>query len=116
MMWEFLRILCLFVLPVFAVAVLLIWDAGGSSKPARSQTDRIAWTIFALGICLMFGMAVYAMALEGDGHFRSWELIRAHKRWFLAIAVISVAGPLIVFLHQAIRGHGPRSSGKRPPI
>jgi hypothetical protein len=83
--------------------MLRIWKPDFSSTPGRSVADRIAWTVFALGIGLMVSMVLYSTAHESDGRFRSWETIRLHERLFLSIALIPVAGPLIVFLCQAAR-------------
>jgi hypothetical protein len=83
---------------MLSFTVLRIWRPGKSAKPL---SDRIAWTVFAFGVYSMVFMAVYSMLSEGEGWgIRSWETIRLHKRLFFACAAVSVAGPLIVFLHQ----------------
>lgn len=104
-----------FTLPVFAFVALRIWRPSLPSKPRKSVADRIAWTFFALGICLMFHMVLLAAAMEDRG-FRSRETIRYHGRWFLAIAVIPIAGPLAVFLYQVPRSHPPKSPDKKPSV
>jgi hypothetical protein len=115
-MLGFARIFLVFTLPVFGFVALRMWRPGRPYKPRKDVSDRIAWTIFVFGISLMFNMFLYAAVSESDGDYRSWETIRLHVRLFLAIAVIPVAGPLIVFLYQAARSHPPRSSGKKPPV
>ena len=63
----------------------------------------------------MFNMVLYALGSEGDGDFRSVDTVRLHGRLFLAIALIPVAGPLIVFLYQAARTHPAGLSGNETP-
>lgn len=112
---TFIRVLNLSGLPVFAVTALWIWRPGTPPKPGKSVPDRIAWTVFAFGVCLMFTMGLYAAVRESDGDFRTWETIRLHTRLFLAIAAISIVGPLAVFLHQSRRSDRPTPAGKKPP-
>lgn len=106
----FARIVVVFALPVFAFLALWIWRPTLSSGTGKPVSDRVAWTVFAVGICLMFSMVLYVAASEGDGTYRSWDTIRLHTRVFLALALIAVLGPLIVSVFQAMR---PNSS--KPP-
>ena len=85
-MWRFLLIFCIFGFPVFVTVAVVIWSHSWLPKSQRSIADRIAWTVFALGIFLMLTMVLYAMGSESDGDFRSWDTIRLHSRLFLAIA------------------------------
>src|SRR5690348_10276711 len=87
--------------PLFAFLALYIWRPASSSRPGNSTADRIAWTIFVLGICLMVSLALYAMASE-DGSYRPWQLIRFHTRLFVVFAAIALAGPLFGFLYQRV--------------
>ncbi|WP_435016227.1 hypothetical protein TA3x_003791 [Tundrisphaera sp. TA3] len=102
-MGGFFRIFCCPTLPILAILALRIWRPVPPDVPARSVSDRIAWTVFALGIGLMLNMVLYSILLESEGNYRSWETIRLHGRVFLAIALIPVAGPLIVFVRQNSR-------------
>jgi len=96
------------------IVLILIW------KPARrisgTTADRIAWTIFAFGICLMLTMVLFTMTQEGDGDFRTWETIRLHSRVLLAISIIPILGPLVVFLVQAVRAHRGTAVAKKAPV
>jgi hypothetical protein len=98
-MHVFINIFVLVTLPTFAVIALRIWRPAHPPKTGKPILDRLAWTVFAFGICLMFNMVLYAAACE-DGAYRSWETIRLHIRVFLGLALIPLTGPLIVFLIQ----------------
>jgi hypothetical protein len=100
---------------VFAFVALRIWRPTPPSKRGRSVSDRIAWTLFALGVCLMFHMVLLAAVLE-DGTPRYWTTIRDHRRLFLAFSAVAIVGPLLVFLLQVSRSNRPGSSVERPPV
>jgi hypothetical protein len=108
----FLRGFCCCGLPVLLLMALWIWKPPYEPVVTRSIPDRIAWTVFALGVCLMFNMALYAMMLE-DTSYRPWELIQFHVRMFFGIAMIPFAGPLIAFLWQSCRRSGDDSRDKK---
>jgi hypothetical protein len=86
-------------LTIFAIPTALIWKPDFSGEPGKSVADRVAWTIFSVGLSLMLSMALLAMVQE-DGSYRTWETIRLHVRCFLGLSIIPIAGPLIVFLSQ----------------
>jgi hypothetical protein len=116
-MQDFLRIFCLFGLPIFLVAALFILNlAANPHKSTRSIADRIAWTIFAFGICLMLTMVLYTMTQEGDGDWRSWSTVRLHSRVFLALSVIPIAGPLMVYLIQFVRARRSPAGAKKAAV
>ena len=116
-MQEFLRFFCVFGVPVFIIAVIWIWNPGTDEKPGRPVADRVAWTIFVLGISLMASMTMYTTASETDGAWRSWDTIRLHTRVFLALSLIPVAGPLVVYLVEVVtRKRTPGASDKKPPV
>ncbi|WP_435009724.1 hypothetical protein P12x_000972 [Tundrisphaera lichenicola] len=115
-MIEFLRISCFFALPIFVFASLLIWRPVARPGRSKSASDRIAWTLFALGICLMINMVLYSAAQEGDGNFRTWETTQLHKRVFLGIAMIPIAGPLIVYACQFARKRADRAIKKKSRV
>ena len=51
----------------------------------------------------MVTMAIYATTQESDGDWRSWETIRLHTRIFLlALSLIPIAGPLVVYLVEVV--------------
>jgi|GEM_PF-3144882 len=112
-MGHFLAIFCFFWLPVFLFTALRIWRPAEASNGGRSVADRIAWTGFALGVCLMFNMVLYAKLLESDGDYRSWDTIRLHGHVLLAMAAFSVVAPVGVVLYQATRAHRPEPKGKK---
>lgn len=99
---------------VLPILLLVIWKPPG--RTPRTTADRIAWTIFALGISLMATMVLYAAARESDGDFRTWETIRLHSRLFVAISMIPIAGPLIVYLIQSVRERRSRPLAKKAPV
>ncbi|MDG3005096.1 hypothetical protein [Paludisphaera mucosa] len=70
----------------------------------KSLADRMAWTWFALGIGLMLSMYGLAATQEGDGDWRPRATIRLHTRIFLALASISLAGPLAAYLWKRREG------------
>ncbi len=115
-MWQFLRVFLLISLPAFALVALPIWKPSARKDPAGPVGDRIAWTIFALGVCLMLTMTLHCLLSESDGDFRTWETIRAHVRIFLGISLIPIAGPLAVFALQAHRGRLAVATPKKPPV
>jgi hypothetical protein len=115
-MQEFMRFFCLFGVPVFIVAAVCIWNPGTEEKPGKPVADRIAWTVFVLGISLMASMGLYVIAAETDGDWRTWDTIRLHSRIFLGLSIIPVAGPLVVYLVQATRKHTPSVSNKKSPV
>ena len=99
-MGGFLRGFCCLFLPVILLVALRIWKPPYEPGVTRSILDRTAWTVFALGICLMFNMALYAMVLESDGGYRSWDQIQFHVKTFFVIAFIPLFGPLVAFLWE----------------
>jgi hypothetical protein len=88
-------------LAIVVLALLLsrLWKPGASKKPLA---DRIAWSLFVLGISLMFFIVLVAGAGEDSAH-RSWETIRSHRNLLLAAAAFAVVGPLVVF-ERGLRG------------
>jgi hypothetical protein len=84
--------------------------------PAGATADRIAWTAFVFGIGLMLTMIVYTMTQESEGSWRSWETIRLHSRVFLAISMIPIAGPLIVYLIQPARERRSPDAARKSPV
>jgi hypothetical protein len=114
-MGEFLLTYCFLALPLFAFVSLRIWRPASLSGSAMSVSDRIAWTVFTFGISLMLNMVLCARLGESDGDYRTWDKIRLHGRVFLALTLIPVAGPLIVFLCQK-KTLTARSLGKKPPV
>jgi uncharacterized membrane protein len=80
----------------------------------NSVVDRSAWTTFALGVCLMLTMAVFAMTKEGDGDWRTFETIRLHSRVFLGLALFAIAGPLAAYLAKRWGGEGPAGLREAP--
>ncbi len=110
----FFRGFLLIFLAPFAVAALRTWRPAPPKKVARPVADRIAWTVFALGICLMFNMALYASVLVSDGDYRTWETIAHHRMMLFAIALLVVSIPVGVFLYQAVTRHNPHKAIKKP--
>ena len=83
-------------LAIVVLALLLsrLWKPGASTKPLD---DRIAWSLFVLGISLMFFMVFVAAAGEDSAH-RSWETIRFHGKLLLTAAAFAVVGPIVIFV------------------
>lgn len=108
-----LSIFLCFPLVFLPFVILAIWKP--EARP-DSTADRLAWTVFALGVCLMVTMTLYTMALEGDGSWRSWETIRRHRWIFLALAMITVSGPLAAYLTQALRTQSRGARSKPKPL
>lgn len=106
-MGTFFRGFACFFYPVFAMIAVHIWRPPYRGKQVRGIADRVAWTGFALGVCLMLNMVLHASLSEGDGDFRTWETITLHRRLFFAFGLLAVLGPLAVFLMQL-------SSSRRP--
>lgn len=102
-------------LPVFAFAAPRIWKPTPPTKQARSVADRVAWTIFTLGVCLMFNMVLFAALSESEGDFRTWETIAHHRQVFLVFALLASSGPLLAFLFRGTMPHPPGHSHKKPP-
>jgi hypothetical protein len=92
---AFLMIFLLF----FARPTARIWKPVRSGESEKSMADRVAWTIFSVGLALMLSLVLIVMVQE-DGSYRTWETIRLHVRCFLGLSIIPIAGPLIVFLSQ----------------
>ncbi len=67
-------------------------------------------------IGLMMTMVVYAMTQESEGDWRTWETIRAHSWTFLAISIIPIIGPLIVYLVQVARARRSPALAKKAPV
>jgi hypothetical protein len=111
-MLVFMNVFFIINLPFACLLLLRIWRPGLPSSPGKSVSDRIGWSFFAFGICLMLTMVLFASLSESDGDFRSWETIRLHRRVFLAIAVI----PLFIYLYQAARPHPHKLPGKESPF
>jgi hypothetical protein len=116
-MHDFLPIFCLFGLPILLVTALFILNpAANSEERRRSIADRIAWTLFALGVCLMLTMVLYVMTQESEGSWRTWETIRLHSRVFLTISMIPILGPLIVYLIQPGSERRRPDASRKPPV
>lgn len=98
----------------FALVATCIWRPARNKSIGKPVADRIAWTGFALGICLTLNMAVYATASESDGDIRTWETIIRHRRIFFAFGLLAVSGPLVVLLRQAVAKHLIGASFKKP--
>jgi len=101
--------------PAFTFVGLRIWKPAFPPETGMSVRDRLAWTIFAFGICSMLHMALYAAACE-DGSYRTWETIRLHSRMFFAFAMIAVAGPLFIFWIQPAHLRQTKPPFKKPPV
>jgi hypothetical protein len=87
----------------------------GSAKSSKPLLDHIAWASFGIGIFLMFLISL--AAVEGDGHFRSWETIRSQTRALWVLAAITVGVPTLIVLYQALGSFFARSfRGKKPPL
>jgi hypothetical protein len=115
-MAGFLRIFCVTFLPVFAYLGLRIWKPTLPGQPAKPIADRIGWTVFSLGLCLMLNMVLVSALAESDGAYRSWDTIRLHVRVFLSFAMISIVGPLVIVIRQVFQRYWSSKQSSRKSV